>query len=389
MKIAILGFGTIGSGVYEIIENMPSASLKNSKVVKVLDLPQNKDKLDIITSDIKDISQDDSIDCVVETLGGLHPAYEFIMECLKNKKHVVTANKAVVAAYLEEFLNTAKENGVKFLFEASTGGGIPWLASLLKAQRIDDINSFHGIFNGTSNFILDHMYTENKDFNDALKLAQELGYAEANPSADIDGYDVQNKVVISSALAFHSAINMNDFPCYSMAKVTLDDIYYLKNKGYVIKYIGEATLMGNEYEAFVMPNLFNINAMEANVKLNFNLVSLNGQTIGDLKFFGQGAGKLPTANAIVQDILDIEQDALPLDIHVDREIKYTDTLLSNNYFLRTNKEIINDKIERFEKFNDLYYIYTKKLSTKEFKELANIVLEKDENALIAKIANFD
>lgn len=389
MRIAILGFGTIGSGVYEIIENMPSVSLKNSKVVKILDLPQNKDKLDIITSDIKDIIEDESIECVVETLGGLHPAYEFIMECLKNKKHVVTANKAVVAAYLEEFISTAKENGVKFLFEASTGGGIPWLASLLKAQRIDDVNSFHGIFNGTSNFILDHMYTENKDFNEALKLAQELGYAEANPSADIDGYDVQNKVVISSALAFHSLINMNDFPCYSMAKVTLDDIYYLKNKGFVVKYIGEATLMDDEYEAFVMPNLFNANAMEANVRLNFNLVSLNGQTIGDLKFFGQGAGKLPTANAIVQDILDIEQDALPLDIHVDKKIKYTDTLLSNKYFLRTNKKIENDKIESIEKLNELYYVYTKRLSTKEFKELANNVLENDSNALIAKIADFD
>ena len=141
MNIAILGYGTIGSGVYEIIENRKSSFLTDTHIKKVLDLPQNKDKLSIITSDINDIAFDNTIDLVVETMGGIHPAYEFIMLCLKNGKHVVTANKAVVAAHLLEFIQTAKENNVKFLFEASTGGGIPWLASVLKAKRIDKINS--------------------------------------------------------------------------------------------------------------------------------------------------------------------------------------------------------------------------------------------------------
>ncbi|NBK97314.1 MAG: homoserine dehydrogenase, partial [Erysipelotrichia bacterium] len=247
MNVAILGFGTIGSGVYEIIKNYHSSFLNDVHVTRVLDLPQNKDKLDIITSDINDIVKDPSIDLVVETLGGLHPAYEFIMAALQNKKHVVSANKAVVAAYLQEFITEAKKQGVHFLFEASVGGGIPWLASLQKARRVDNIDFFYGIFNGTSNFILDHMYMYDKDFNDALKLAQDLGYAEANPSADIDGYDVQNKVVISSALAFDTYIDMKQFPCFSMAKISIDDIHYLKAQGKSVKYIGEAQLLDGYY----------------------------------------------------------------------------------------------------------------------------------------------
>ena len=151
MNIAILGFGTIGSGVYEIVNQIQAEELKDCKVTKILDLPQNKDKLDIIVCDINDITEDESIDLVVETMGGIHPAYEFIQNCLQHKKHVVTANKAVVAAHISDFLKSAKENGVQFRFEASTGGGIPWLASIQKAKRIDEISSFYGIFNGTTN----------------------------------------------------------------------------------------------------------------------------------------------------------------------------------------------------------------------------------------------
>ena len=310
MNIAILGFGTIGSGVYEIIESKKSSYLYNTHVVKVLDLPQNKDKLSIITSDINDIVNDKTIDLVVETMGGIHPAFEFITACLKSGKHVVTANKAVVAAHLSDFLECAKANNVKFLFEASVGGGIPWLASITKAKRIDAIDHVYGIFNGTTNFILHSMYKDDKDFSEVLKLAQELGYAEANPSADIDGYDVQNKIVISSALAYNATIDMKEFPCFSMAKVSIDDVHYLKEKDMVIKYIGESKRIDNEYEAFVMPNVFANDKVEANVNTNFNICTLHGETIGDLKFYGQGAGKLPTANAIVQDIilLKISQD---------------------------------------------------------------------------------
>lgn len=389
MNVAILGFGTIGTGVYEIIKDQKASFLKDTTVTKILDLPQNKDKLDIIVCDIKDIVEDASIDLVVETMGGIHPAYEFIMDALQHGKHVVTANKAVVAAHLEEFVKVAKENNVYFLFEASTGGGIPWLASIQKARRVDAIDHFYGIFNGTSNFILDYMFTHSKGFDEALRLAQELGYAEANPSADIDGYDVQNKVVISSALAFDASINMKDFPCFSMAKITFDDIQFLKEKDCMAKYIGEARSLNNAYEAFVMPNIFSMSSIEANVKTNFNMATLHGETIGDLKFYGQGAGKLPTANAIVQDILDIKANSIEVEVQVNKALPYTDTLLANQYLLRTNKAIQNEDIDHVEEFHNMYYIYTKAITTKAFMALANDVQANDPDAFIAKIANFE
>ncbi len=384
MNIAILGFGTIGGGVHEIVNTIQPAALKDSKVVKILDLPQNKDKLDIIVCDIKEISEDPTIDCVVETMGGLHPAYEFIMECLTHKKHVVTANKAVVAAYMPEFLQVAKENNVKFLFEASTGGGIPWLASIQKARRIDAIDSFYGIFNGTTNYILDSMHSNNMTFEHALKNAQQLGYAEANPSADIDGYDVQNKVVISSALAFDARIDMKEFLCYSMANITFEDIQYVKSKNQMIKYIGEANKIEDSYEAFVMPTVLPSSSLEANIPSNFNITTLFGDTIGELKFYGQGAGKLPTANAIVEDILDIKNEISYGSVSLNKKLNYDDCLQTHAYLIRTNQKYEKDWFEAVECFNDNFYITTKNITSKELKEFASVVLENDARAMIAK-----
>lgn len=389
MNVAIFGYGTIGSGVYEIITDHKSEALKEIQVTRILDLPQNKDKLAIITDDINEILNDESIELVVETMGGLHPAYEFIMSSLQHGKHVVSANKAVVAAYLEEFLQTAKEHNVKFLFEASTGGGIPWLASILKAKRIDKIDSFYGIFNGTSNFILDHMYHYNKDFHESLKLAQELGYAEANPSADIDGYDVTNKVVISAALAFDAYIDRKQFPCFSMSKISFDDIHYLKENNKTVKYIGEAQILDGCYEAFVMPNVFPSSSLEANVRTNFNIATLHGETIGELKFFGQGAGKLPTANAIIQDILDIRMMQNEYDTNRNEWYAYSDTLLANRYLIRSHQSHASALIEKTEEYNGNYYMYTSSITTKDMMELYHSIMENDENTFIAKIGNFE
>ncbi|MBQ0065259.1 MAG: homoserine dehydrogenase [Firmicutes bacterium] len=384
MKLAILGFGTIGGGVYEIVNERKSPALMDCEVVKILDLPQNKDKLDIIVCDIKDISEDETIDVVVETMGGIHPAYEFIMDCLAHKKHVVTANKAVVAAHMEDFLQAAKENGVKFLFEASTGGGIPWLESIKKARRIDEIQSFYGIFNGTTNYILDSMNKENKSFEEALKNAQALGYAERNPSADIDGYDVSNKVVISSALSFDLRIGVKDFPCYTMSTISFDDIQFLKSKGQMIKYIGEASVKDGAYEAFVMPNVVSATSLEANVPSNFNLISLYGETIGELKFYGQGAGKLPTANAIVEDVLDIKEGISFGEVSLKKEIAYSDTLQGHTYLIRTNKMYDEDIVDCVEHVGANYYVSTKSITTKDFVAFASKVLADDPQAMIAK-----
>ena len=372
MKIAILGFGTVGSGVYEIAK-----TLKNIEVKKVLEKDLNK--INIATDNYDEIINDKEIELVVECMGGLHPAYEFIMQALKSKKSVVSANKAVIAKYLDEFLQAAKENNVEFRFEASVGGGIPCLAGIQKIRRVENIDKFYGIFNGTSNFILDNMYRFENEFFTTLKTAQELGYAEADPSADIDGYDVTNKVIISSALAYDGFIK-NEFPCFTMRNITKEDILYFKKKGLIAKYIGEATTVGNEYEASVMLNLFPINALEGNVLSNYNIVTVQSHTMGEVKFYGQGAGKLPTANAIIQDILDIQANISFNPISIEKKYSYSAKLFKHRYVLRSNEEL-KGEFDKIEKDGNNFYHYTKEITQA---DLLKVIEGKD--CLVTKLS---
>ena len=372
MKIAILGFGTVGSGVYEIAKN-----LKNIEVKKVLEKDLNK--INIATDNYDEIINDKEIELVVECMGGLHPAYEFIMQALKSKKSVVSANKAVIAKYLDEFLQAAKENNVEFRFEASVGGGIPCLAGIQKIRRVENIDKFYGIFNGTSNFILDNMYRFENEFFTTLKTAQELGYAEADPSADIDGYDVTNKVIISSALAYDGFIK-NEFPCFTMRNITKEDILYFKKKGLIAKYIGEATTVGNEYEASVMLNLFPTNALEGNVLSNYNIVTVQSHTMGEVKFYGQGAGKLPTANAIIQDILDIQANISFNPISIAKKYSYSAKLFKHRYVVRSNEEL-KGEFDKIEKDGNNFYHYTKEITQA---DLLKVIEGKD--CLVTKLS---
>ena len=372
MKIAILGFGTVGSGVYEIAKN-----LKNIEVKKVLEKDLNK--INIATDNYDEIINDKEIELVVECMGGLHPAYEFIMQALKSKKSVVSANKAVIAKYLDEFLQAAKENNVEFRFEASVGGGIPCLAGIQKIRRVENIDKFYGIFNGTSNFILDNMYRFENEFFTTLKTAQELGYAEADPSADIDGYDVTNKVIISSALAYDGFIK-NEFPCFTMRNITKEDILYFKKKGLIAKYIGEATTVGNEYEASVMLNLFPTNALEGNVLSNYNIVTVQSHTMGEVKFYGQGAGKLPTANAIIQDILDIQANISFNPISIEKKYSYSAKLFKHRYVLRSNEEL-KGEFDKIDRDGNNFYHYTKEITQE---DLLKVIEGKD--CLVTKLS---
>ena len=372
MKIAILGFGTVGSGVYEIAK-----TLKNIEVKKVLE--KDLSKIDIATDNYDEIINDKEIELVVECMGGLHPAYEFIMKALQNKKSVVSANKAVIAKYLDEFLKTARENNVEFRFEASVGGGIPCLAGIQKIRRVENIDKFYGIFNGTSNFILDNMYRFENEFFTTLKTAQELGYAEADPSADIDGYDVTNKVIISFALAYDGFIK-NEFPCFTMRNITKEDILYFKKNGYIAKYIGEATTVGNEYEASVMLNLFPTNALEGNVLSNYNIVTIQSHTMGEVKFYGQGAGKLPTANAIIQDILDIQANISFNPISIEKKYSYSAKLFKHRYVLRSNEEL-KGEFDKIEKDRNNFYHYTKEITQA---DLLKVIEGKD--CLVTKLS---
>jgi len=372
MRIAILGFGTVGSGVYEIAK-----ALKNIEVKKVLE--KDLSKIDIATDNYDEIINDKEIELVVECMGGLHPAYEFIMQALKSKKSVVSANKAVIAKYLDEFLQAAEENNVEFRFEASVGGGIPCLAGIQKVRRVENIDKFYGIFNGTSNFILDNMYRFENEFFTTLKTAQELGYAEADPSADIDGYDVTNKVIISSALAYDGFIK-NEFPCFTMRNITKEDILYFKKNGLIAKYIGEATTVGDEYEASVMLNLFPTNALEGNVLSNYNIVTVQSHTMGEVKFYGQGAGKLPTANAIIQDILDIQANISFNPISIEKKYSYSAKLFKHRYVLRSNEEL-KGEFDKIEKDGNNFYHYTKEITQA---DLLKVIEGKD--CLVTKLS---
>ena len=327
MNIAILGYGTVGRGVDEIV-----GGLDGVEVTCILELPERCEG-SRMTSNYDSIVGDPSIEVVLECMGGIEPAHTFILRALKAGKSVVTSNKAVVAAHFDAFVRTAEAHGASLLIEATCGGGIPWIASIEKARRIDDISCFSGIMNGTTNFIVDAMMTSGADFAETLARAQELGYAEADPSADIDGIDVQNKTRIAVAVAFDTACRP-DIPTTGIRNLTKADLERFAAHGLTVKLLGRAVQAGGAYAAAVEPVALPLDSLEAHVPSNFNLVSLEGATVGPLKFYGQGAGSLPTGNAMVQDVLDFAAGRRPR-YDFSRELAWDPELLAGSYVLRT------------------------------------------------------
>ena len=328
MKIAILGFGTVGRGVDQII----SASVPDLEVTRILELP---DRLtdSRMTSDYDQIVSDPDVDVVVECMGGIEPAHTFIAAALRAGKHVVTSNKAVVAEHFAEFAALAGEAGVGLFIEATCGGGIPWIASVEKVRRVDEVSSFKGILNGTTNYIIDQMHKNGSDFDEVLAKAQELGYAERDPSADIDGIDVKNKTIISASVAFDVACT-HDLPVSGIRNLTKADMEVLAGLGLSVKLLGRGVRSGDAYAVAVEPVAIPQSSLEANVPDNFNLVSVVGPSIGELKFYGQGAGSLPTGNAIVQDLIDCAAGLRPT-YDFSRGLAYDPSLLVSDYLLRT------------------------------------------------------
>ena len=342
MNIALLGFGVVCSGVYEILKKLPEYNVK-----RILIRNPAKLTMENMTLNFEDIVNDDDIQLVVEAIGGLHPAREYILAALKAKKHVVTANKAVVAAHFEEFVTAAKENGVHFMVEATSGGGIPWIKNLQRAGRIDSVTKLHGIMNGTSNFILSAMTNEGKDFDVVLKTAQELGYAEADPSADIDGDDVRNKCAISASVAFGSTVKTDDILQAGIRHISKQDIDWFRSNGCVCKLFATAERKDDCFDAVVEPVVLKCDTVEANVPKNYNITCLYGDTIGEVKLYGQGAGGLPTGNAIVQDIIDIFTDNA-FDINFNKELCKTE-IIKGRYYVRIPDNVIgwNEYIQTF------------------------------------------
>ena len=301
MKIGLLGFGVVGRGVYDILAGREDVSV--GKVLARRDLGA---LTCAVTRDMQDILSDPEIDTVVEVMGGLHPAFEYVSAALKAGKNVVTSNKHLLCHYYKELNALAKENGVVLRGTAAVGGGIPWLTNLEKASRCGAISKVSGIMNGTTNYIMDAMHRSDVDFADVLKKAQELGYAEADPSADIDGWDIQRKLIISAGVAFGVCLQEDDVPVFGIRNVSAEDIRRFQARDRTCKLIASAEKLEDSVAAYVEPTLLTADALEAAVPANFNLISLEGEYCGKQSFFGQGAGRYPTAYNVVQDLLDIQ-----------------------------------------------------------------------------------
>ena len=309
IQIAIMGLGTVGTGVAKVVaENARQIERKLGEPlqVKTILVRHFKDGpyRQLMTDDFTRIEEDDAIRVVVETIGGVEAAYEYTKRALNAGKHVVTANKQLVAEKGAELLALAKKRGVNYLFEASVGGGIPVLHPLTQCMAANRIDEVYGILNGTTNYILTRMVRAGTTFADALKEAQEKGYAEADPTADVEGVDAGRKICILADLAFGCQVDPADVPMEGISRLSLRDVKIAQRAGYRIKLLGRALRLGSGRTAYVAPHLVPEDHPLANVEDVFNAVVVKGNATGEVMFYGRGAGKLPTASAVVADVMD-------------------------------------------------------------------------------------
>lgn len=343
IQVAIMGYGTIGSGVAEILSANADVIAKQAgqkvELKYVLDLRDFPDSpvADKIVHDFHVIEEDAEVSVVVETMGGLNPAYPFVKASLEAGKHVVTSNKALVAAYGTQLLAIAREHGVNFFFEASVGGGIPIIRPLYRCLMGERIEEITGILNGTTNFILTKMDKEGASFAAALKEAQDLGYAERNPEADVEGHDTCRKIAILTAMATGREVNYEDIYTEGITKVTDMDFRYAEKMGTSVKLFGSSQIKGDVVHAWVAPVMIGKSHPLYAVGDVFNGILVKGNMLGTSMFYGSGAGKLPTGSAVVADIIEAVQNLdrnVPMGWNDKRlEIADMDTS-SHRYFVR-------------------------------------------------------
>ncbi len=311
IKIAILGYGTIGSGVVEVLHTNKESIAKRAgdeiEVKYILDLRDfpGDPMADKVVHDYDIIANDEEVQVVVEAMGGVEPAYTFVKRALLAGKNVTTSNKALVAKHGAELLAIAKENDINFLFEASVGGGIPIIRPLNSSLTADEIEEITGILNGTTNYMLSKMTFEGLEFDDVLKDAQSRGYAEADPTADIEGYDACRKIAILTSLVCGQQVDFEEIYTEGITKITATDIKYAKAMGRVIKLLATSKKVEDSYYAMVAPFMLSQQHPLFSVNDVFNAIFVHGNVLGDAMFYGSGAGKLPTASAVVADIVDI------------------------------------------------------------------------------------
>lgn len=346
MKIAVMGYGTVGSGVVEVIkqnkENIAKRAGQEIEVKYVLDLRDfpGDPVQDIIIHDYKTIINDPEIGVVVEVMGGVNPAYQFVKEALLAGKSVCTSNKNLVAAHGAELLEIARKNLVNFLFEASVGGGIPIIRPLNQSLTADEIEEITGILNGTTNYILTQMRDLGTDFNTALSEAQAKGYAEKDPTADVEGIDACRKIAILTSLAYGNQVQYEDIQTEGISKIKAEDIEYAEALGTAIKLLATSRKVDDRVYAMVAPKMIRNNHPLFAVNGVFNGILVRGNMLGDVMFYGSGAGKLPTASAVVSDVIDAVKhtgkNIMQLWSSKKLELSSNDGLV-NNFFVRVKE----------------------------------------------------
>ena len=387
MKIAVLGYGTVGSGVVEVLkvnkENIARRARQEIEVKYVLDLREFPDDpvAEILVHNFDVIVNDPEVGIVVETMGGVNPAYEYAKRALEAGKSVCTSNKELVARHGAELLELARTKNVNFLFEASVGGGIPIIRPLNQSLTADEIEEITGILNGTTNYILTQMREEGVDFETALKDAQAKGFAERNPAADIEGFDACRKIAILTSLAYGMQVQFEEIQTEGITKITDTDIRYADALGANIKLFASSRKVDGKVYAMVAPKMIRPNHPLFSVNGVFNAILVRGNVLGDVMFYGSGAGKLPTASAVVSDVVDAtKHDGINImQIWNSKKLELADTgSLKNQFFVRV-KESNREKAEKLFGFRELaklgdmpeeFAFVTDEISEKEFAEKA-------------------
>lgn len=343
VKVGIIGFGVVGTGTVKILLTHRDIIKKRTGIDLILKKVADKDITrprevtlpeGVLTTDAIDVINDPEIDIVVELIGGLHPAKEFIMEALSKGKHVVTANKALLAEDGNDIFALAKEKGLQIGFEASVGGGIPIIKVMREGLVANKMLAIYGIINGTTNYILTKMTNEGIDFQDALREAQQLGYAEADPTLDIEGIDSAHKITILASLAYGIPLNFNKVYCEGITKITAQDIAFAKEFGYKIKLLAITKILNGEIELRVHPTMIPEDYLIAKVDGVFNAIYVEGDNVGATLYYGRGAGSIPTGSAVVADIVDIAKvvNQVALDFSEALNIKPIEEIESMYYF---------------------------------------------------------
>lgn len=389
IQIAILGYGTVGSGVAEVfrtnqelIDRRAGVPVRVKYVLDLRDFPGDPVE-EVLTHDFQDILQDPEVKVVAEVMGGLKPAYDFTKQCLESGKSVCTSNKELVAAHGPELMRIAQEHHVNYLYEASCGGGIPIIRALNEALTADEIDEISGILNGTTNYILTEMTENGADFEAVLKEAQELGYAERNPEADIEGHDAQRKIAILSSIAFGKTVHYEDVHTEGITKITPVDIAYAKKLKMQIRLLASGYRSEGKYYAIVAPFLVEKKHPLYSVNGVFNAIFVKGNMLGDAMFYGSGAGKLPTASAVAADVIEaVKSEGKTLYSGWGEGkigLSSLDTL-NRRFFVRipadraeAAKEVFGEQIRLFdvEEAPDEKGFLTEVLTEKEFEEKAS------------------